>query len=125
MNWNLLIALLLFLIPYVASYQMRAAALGQLPDQKKLELINVSVRGRKYLWLCFLPIVVALVAFRTAFYPVAAAVILGMLAYNHWWIRTHDFPEPFVRKHLQASLLAVFAILAPAIYIFGFFAIAA
>jgi hypothetical protein len=125
MDWNLLIALLLFLIPYVFSRQMSAAALGELPDEKKLELINVAVRGRKYLWLCLLPIVIALVAFGDAFYPVAAAVLLGMVTYNHWWIRTHGFPERYVRKHLHASLLAVVAILAPAVYFFGFLAIAA
>jgi hypothetical protein len=118
MNWNFAIPLLAFIVPYVASRQMLATAVTELPDDKKLELVNVSAKGRRYLWLWLLPIVLIAIFDLYLLWPAVILVLVAMLVMNERWVRSHDFPPTYVRKHFHATVVAVFAFIAPVVAFF-------
>ena len=118
MNWDFAILVLAFIVPYVASRQILATAVGDLPDDKKLQLVNVSAKGRKYLWLWLLPIVLIAILDLFLLWPIVVLVLIAMLVMNERWVRSHDFPPEYVRKHFHATILAVFAFIAPIVAYF-------
>lgn len=113
MDWKLAVLMLSCLAPFVLSRQLSAAALAELPDDKKLELVNISAKGRKYLWLWLLPLVVAAVFSWWLLWLLLTGMAIGMVAGNQWWIRKHGFPPAYVRRHLYAGLMLVLAVIAP------------
>ena len=109
------IILLACLIPFVLSRQLSSVAVIELPDEKKLELINVSAKGRMYLWFWLLPIIVVAIFFKQLLWPLLIIMVIAMVGVNQWWVRSRNFPATYIRKHLYAGLLMITAVIAPMI----------
>jgi len=105
-----IIAVLIFACFYIASRYISARAIENLSDEKKLHLVNVSTKGRKYLLLWLAPIILVIILFPKWFYLVFFGLVLFMVIYNHIWVRRNQFPHNYIGMHLLSTILIVLAI---------------
>ncbi len=96
-----------FLIPYVAARQLLAAAVARLPAEDKVMLVDVAARGRRYLWVYASGLIAVQILFEGAFVFVLVALLIAMICYNHWWVRSSSLPQWYKSRHLLCCVLSI------------------